>query len=106
MHETLEDEVRRVVAGMDNQEHQEPETEIPGTTEQEPEPAKNLHIHYFPDAIVILKEEEPEAEQIVDSTPVIPQKISVIPAYTICLFYLMLILSTLAFQAYEILNPP
>jgi hypothetical protein len=104
MHETLEEEIRRVLAGMDNQNNQEPETEPPATTEREQEPAKNLHIHYFPDAIVILKEEE--QAQVVDSVPVIPQKVSFIPAYAICSFYLFIILSCIALQVYGLLNPP
>src|SRR5258708_31450942 len=34
------------------------------------------------------------------------KNLSLFPAYVICLFYLVLVLSTLAFQVYELLNPP
>ena len=103
----LEDEIRRIVASMDDKQNGQ-EQDVPGKTDQETQPDETIHIHYFPDAIVILKdgEETPEAAQVVDSTPITPQRISVIPAYTICLFYLFLIFSTLAFQVYCIFNPP
>src|SRR6266566_4147250 len=101
----LEDEVRRIVASMDNEEPNDKEQKAPRDTEQEPEPEETIHIHYFPDAIVILKEDEHTA-QVVDSAPLTPQKISFIPAYAICAFYLFLILSCIAFQFYMILNPP
>jgi hypothetical protein len=101
----LEEEVRRIVASMDNEEPNDNEQQAPKDTEHEKEPAETIHIHNFPDAIVILKEDADTA-QIVDSVPVIPQKISFLPAYAICVFYLFLILSCIAFQAYEILNPP
>ncbi len=97
MTNNLEDEVQRIVAKMDN--------EGQNDQEQKPEQIDTIHIHYFPDAIVILKEEE-KAAQVIDSTPVTPQKISFIPAYAICSFYLFLILSCIAFQVFEILNPP
>ncbi len=104
-HSNLEEEVNRIVATMDEQ-HNGQEQKQPGTSEQETEPEETIHIHYFPDAIVILKEETPEQAQVVDSTPVTPQKISVMPAYAICLFYLLLIFSALAFQLYCMVNPP
>ncbi len=103
MTNSLEDEVRRVVASMDER-HNGQEQEPPGITEQETKPEETIHIHYFPDAIVILKEDD-EA-QIVDSAPVLPRKISKIPAYAICGFYLLCILSCIAFQVYCIFNPP
>src|SRR5438034_963382 len=112
MTKALEDEVQHIIASMENEEHQsqEPrqtrqEQDIPERSEQETEPRKTLHIHYFPDAIVIHKEDEKPA-QVVESTPVIPQKVSLLPAYAICSCYLFLIFSCIAFQAYEILNPP
>src|SRR6266487_6847208 len=101
-HSNLEEEVNRIVATMDEQ-HNGQEQKQPGTSEQEAQPEETIHIHYFPDAIVILKEEE--HAQVVDSAPFTPQKISVMPAYAICLFYLLLIFSTLAFQLYCIVNP-
>jgi hypothetical protein len=103
MTNSLEDEVERIVESMDEQynsrEQESPESEA---TDQQPE--ETIHIHYFPDAIVILK--EVHEAQLVDNTPVIPQKISFLPAYAICCFYFLLIVSTLVFQVYEILNPP
>jgi hypothetical protein len=104
MTNSLEDEIQRIVAGMESEEQNSQEQESPGATEQEPEPIDTIHIHYFPDAILIVKEEQ-EA-QVVDSTPVLPQNISLIPAYAICCFYILLIVSTLAFQVYCIVNPP
>src|SRR5437016_1345008 len=104
-HSNLEEEVNRIVATMDEQ-HNGQEQKQPEPTDQEAQPEETIHIHYFPDAIVILKEETPEQAQVVDSAPVIPQKISLIPAYAICLFYLLLIFSALAFQLYCMFNPP
>jgi hypothetical protein len=97
MTNSLEDEVQRIVASMDDNKQQ--------SNEQEAQPEQTVHIHYFPDAIVILKEDEQPA-QVVESTPVTPQKISLIPAYAMVGLYLLLILSTLAFQIYFIVNPP
>src|SRR6266568_4452924 len=79
MHETLEEEVRRIVANMENEQNEQHQ-ETPEPTEQEQQSIDTIHIHYFPDAIVILKEDENTA-QVVDSAPVIPQKISFLPAY-------------------------
>ncbi len=103
MTNSLENAARRIVAKMDEQ-HTGQEQELPGTTEQETHPEETIHIHYFPDAIVILKEED--QAQVVESTPVMPQKTSCLPAYAICCFYLLLIVSTLAFQLSCIFNPP
>jgi hypothetical protein len=105
MTNTLEDEVRRIVASMDNEEPNDKEQQAPRDTEQEPEPNETIHIHYFQDAIVILKEDADTA-QVVDSVSVTPQKISFIPAYAVGIFYLFLIFSFIAFQIYIILNPP
>src|SRR6266487_2301659 len=98
MSNRLEDEIQRIVANMDNEEQNRQEQEPPETTEQEQQPIDTIHIHYFPDAIVILKEDENTA-QVVDSAPAIPQNISFIPAYAICSFYFFLILSCIAFPA-------
>jgi Baseplate J-like protein len=43
---------------------------------------------------------------VVDSSPVLPQKTSCLPAYVVCYFYLLLIVSTLVFQVYCMANPP
>jgi hypothetical protein len=114
MTKSLEEEVRRVIANMDNEQNsQEPrqtrqEQDVPGTTEQDKEPADTIHIHYFPDAIVIHKEgeETPQPDNVVEATLVKPKQPPVYIAYAICSFYLFLILSCIAFQVYEILNPP
>ena len=62
MTSSLEDEVTRVVAGMDEAQNSQ-EQQVPGATEQEQEAQETIHIHYFPDAIVILKEEEDQASK-------------------------------------------
>ncbi len=88
---------------MDEQ-HNGQEQETPGSTERDERPEDTIHIHYFPDAIIVLKEED--QVRIVDSTPVLPQKTSFLPAYVICGLYLLCMLATLAFQLYCIVNPP
>ncbi len=100
----LEDQVQHFVASMDHEEPNGLEQEEQETTGQEKKPIDTIHIHYFPDAIVILKEDE--KAQVVDSTPVLPGKVSMVPAYAICFLYLLLIVSTLAFQLYSMFNPP
>jgi hypothetical protein len=103
MTNSLEDEVKRIVASMDNEQNSQeqgiPETGIPGneTTEE----IQDIYV-----LIVREHEEEEEIPQVVDSVPIIPQKISFMPAYAICSFYLFLIFSCIAFQLYMILNPP
>lgn len=94
----LDDEVQHIVANMDNQEQQ--------SQEQETQPEQTIHVHYFPDAIVILKEEE--QAQVVDSTPlpVAPQQDSFRSAYAFVCVSLVLIVSTIAFQLYCVANPP
>jgi VCBS repeat-containing protein len=99
----FEDDIQRIAASMDHQQNSR-QQDIPGITEQETQPEETIHIHYFPDAIVILKEED--QLRVVDSTPVLPQKTSMMPAYAFCCFSLLLIVSTLAFQLYCIVNPP
>lgn len=103
MHETFADQ-----ASMDSEEQNNQEQEIPGTSEQIIEPAETIHIHYFPDAIVIVKEDGDTAQQdnTVETTLAQTKKPSVFIAYTICLCYLFLILSCIAFQVYCLFNPP
>jgi hypothetical protein len=84
----LEDELQRFVARMENQEN--PQTP--------PEAIQDIYV-------LIVREQEEDQTQIVDSTPVPPQHVSFLPAYAICCFYFLLILSTLVFQCYCILNP-
>ena len=97
MTNSLEDALQHITVNMENEEQQ--------SQEQETQPEQTIHIHYFPDAIVILKEDE-QSTQVVDSTPVPPQNVSFLPAYTIGFLYLLLIVSTIAFQLYLLLNPP
>jgi hypothetical protein len=106
MTNSLEDEIRKLLTGMDGaQDERPPKTDGNEQAEHLPgEPEETIQIHYFPDAIVILKEEE-EA-QVVDSTPVTPQNVSFLPAYAIGFVYLLLIVSTLGFQLYMMLHPP
>jgi hypothetical protein len=108
MHETLEDEVQRIVNSMHNEEQNRQEQETPGNTEQEPEPAETIHIHYFPDAIVILKEEnnKVQPDNAIETTLAKPRKPPVLIAYATGIFYLFLILSCIAFQFYCMFNPP
>ncbi|HYT42690.1 MAG TPA: baseplate J/gp47 family protein, partial [Methylomirabilota bacterium] len=93
---------------MDNEEQNSQEQQTPGATEQELEPIDTIHIHYFPDAIVILKEdaETPQQSNVVDSTLFQTKQPPLFIAYAICSFYLFLIFSCIAFQFYMILNPP
>src|SRR6266487_1228225 len=106
-HSNLEDEINRIVARMDEQ-HSNQEQEQPEPTDQEAQKDETIHIHYFPDAIVILKEgeETPQPINAVETTLVKPKQQPVFIAYAICLCYLLLVFSTLAFQLYCIFNPP
>src|ERR1700693_5465476 len=108
MTSSLEDEIQRIVASMDNEEQNNQEQQAQGATEQEQNPDETIHIHYFPDAIVILKEDENTAPQgdTIDTTLVKPKQPPVFIAYTTVLFYLFLIFSCIAFQFFCIFNPP
>jgi hypothetical protein len=108
MHETIEDAVTRSITSRDEQQTGQEEQETPGTSGQETQPDETIHIHYFPDAIVILKEENGAAQEddIIEATLVETKQPPVFIAYTACAFYLFLVLSCIAFQVYEILNPP
>ncbi len=101
----IEDEIQRIVASMDNEEQNKKEQEQPGASEQETQQEQTIHVHYFPDAIVILKERE-DTPQVIDSTLVIPQNVSLLTAYAMGILCFLLIVSTLAFQLYCIVNPP
>lgn len=101
----LDDKVKRRAASMGTKPSNDKKQERPETTETETEPPQTIHIHYFPDAIVIVKEEE-QAAQIVDSIPVVSRKISLFPAYVACCFYVFLLVSALAFQFFCLFNPP
>ncbi len=101
MTSSLEEEVRRVLASMESEKPNEKEQERPGTTERETEPEETIHIHYFPDAIVILKEgeETPQPHNVVETTLAQTKKPPVFIGYEICVLYLFLILSCI------VLNP-
>ena len=107
MHDKLADHVRRIVASMDERRNDQ-EQDVPGVIEQDTQPEETIHIHYFPDAIVIVKEENdnPQHDNTVESTLAQTKKPPVFMAYAICLLYLFLILSCIAFQLYCIVNPP
>jgi hypothetical protein len=65
MHEALEDEIRRVLAGMDSQEHQEPETEIaPEDTESSTRASEEIQDIYV---LVVREGERATAEPPVDA---------------------------------------
>jgi len=128
------EEVKKLLANLDEQEgNQEPETEIPETDVRnaplEEEPGVTLHVHHFPDAIVILKEPGDHTdEQVIDSEPAAPDvkapqepdsqdtlKIDQTPllsgkserlAILSVSLNSFLILSCLMLQLYLLLNPP
>ena len=103
----LEDEVRHIVASMHEQQNSQ-EQEPPEPTDQEQQPEETIHIHYFPDAIVILKEDTESQQEAatIETTLAKPKQPPQFTVYAVCVFYLFLILSTLAFQVYLLLNPP
>src|SRR6266568_6841592 len=107
MHDTLADEAQRSVMNRDEQQNGQ-EHEPAGSTAQETQPIDTIHIHYFPDAIVILKEENIAAleDTIVETTLAKAKQPPAFIAYAIGLFYLFLILSCIVFQVYCIVNPP
>jgi hypothetical protein len=87
MTKSLEDDMQRIAASIHYQQNSQ-QQETPEILEQETQSEETIHIHYFPDAIVILKEED--QTQVVDSIPVLPQKTSMMPAYAICCCYILL----------------
>lgn len=106
----LEDELWSIVARMDNEAHHNLEQDLPGTTEQEaaPEPHTQTPGEIQDIYVLILKEQEEEENegQVVESTLVPLQQPSMLPAYAICCCYLLLVVSTLAFQLSCLFNPP
>jgi VCBS repeat-containing protein len=129
-----QEELDSIIAKLRPQEG-DPGTETPkGNQEREPleeETGATIHIHYFPDAIVILKEGEEGTHEhnIVDTTLVSApvKEESVVPtaqpaeqevepqlngkenpklAIPTLSFNILLILSCLTFQLYSLLNPP
>ena len=97
--EKIEEQVQELLVGMDERSEQEHEPGNPGN-----EGTEEIQDIY----VLIVREREGEGDQaqVVDSTLVLPQKISFLPAYAFCGLYLLLIVSTLAFQLYSIVNPP
>ncbi len=113
-----------------NQEHDQPGTTgrdgAPGAPETNAETTSQRHTETPPDDIqdvyVLIvrerrergkeeaaEEEEKEPPQVVESTlalPRQPSQLSWLPAYALCCGYLLLIISTLAFQLYRTFNPP
>jgi hypothetical protein len=88
----LDDNRQRVVASPDKQE---------AGTNAPQEGIQDIYV-----LIVREHEEEEEHLQVVDSSPVHAQQTSMLPAYAMCCIYSLLIVSTLAFQLYCIVNPP
>ncbi len=91
----LDDDIQHYIESMNNQENQESDTNTPQ------EGIQDIYV-----LIVREHEEEEEHPQVVESTPILLQKTSMMPAYAICCFYSLLIISSLAFQLYCIVNPP
>ena len=96
----IEDEIRALVANMDNQESQDnPQT-----------PHEEIQDVY----VLIVREQEEDHTQIVDSTPTVTtqpapvtmQQDSFLSTYVFVCCSLFLILSTLTFQLFCIVNPP
>ena len=75
------------------------------TGKLENEEPEAFDVYIEPDRITVVKRPEPPV-QITEGAPVTTQKTSLFPAYAVCLFYLVLMLSTLLFQVYALLNPP
>lgn len=103
MHETLEEEVQHILATMDG-EHTEEEQTIP--PEKESEPEEIYHVYRVQGGVVILKEEEEEAEhtQVIDSVPAKRSHdyVTVFIVLACCLP----MLASITFQTYLIFNPP
>jgi hypothetical protein len=108
MHNTLENEVTRSITSRDEQQDGQEEQERQGTSGQETQPIDTIHIHYFPDAIVILKEENGAApkDDIIAAPLGETKQPPVFLAYAACAFYLFLVLSCIAFQLSCVFNPP
>lgn len=97
----LEEDVNRVCASMGTNGSARHES----TGELEGQKREEFDVYVEEDRITVVKRPESQT-QVIESTPVPSQETSLFPAYAICLFYLILILSILAFQVYELLNPP
>ena len=97
----LEDEIRALVAGMENEEQQSQDTTQP--------PQNDIQDMY----VLIVREQEEDHTQVVESTPLVPthpapvtrQHDSFLSAYVFVCCSLFLILATLMFQLYCMFNP-
>jgi hypothetical protein len=99
--QTFEQEFNRILAKFDAENGKEDSKPLP---EEEPE---EFDVYVEPDRITVIKRPDPQPQtQIIESAPVTIQKTSLFPAYAVCLFYLFLIICTLLFQVYALLNPP
>jgi Baseplate J-like protein len=85
-----EDQVQDMFPSLENK-HRENVQETPEAGLQQSQTA-TIHIHYFKDGIVILKEEE--QAQVVDSRQEVSRKTSLLPAYIFCGCYMLLIVAT------------
>lgn len=108
MHDTIERERRLIISRTDNGQNGGEEQDAPEMNGEEVQPEETIHIHYFPDAIVIVKEEKGKerVDNAVETTLAQPKRPSVLFAYATCVFYLLLVLSCIVFQVYALLNPP
>ncbi len=83
----------------------------PGAQDQEPEDEEVIHVHHFPDALVIIKEPGKSTTTnipVVDSTPTAPGKNHsslFIPLFVVSTF-IFLILSTILLQIFLLIHPP
>lgn len=93
------------------QHHQEQETLGNEASEQLRE--ETIHIHYYPDAIVMVKGDEDITQEAIETTlasemkqPAVEQEPVDLPVIGTCLFGLLLVLSCIAFQVYLLFHPP
>jgi hypothetical protein len=77
--------------------------------EPEPQPIPQAQPDEIQDIYVLIlrerEEDEQEPLQVVESTLIPSQQLSLFPAYVICCLYLLLVVGVLAFQVYCLLNP-
>ncbi len=88
--------------------HETPKHEAPQQFREE-----TIHIHYYPDAIVMVKGDEDIVQDAIETTlapetkhPDAERAPVDLPSIGMCLFGLSLVLSCLAFQVYLLFNQP
>ena len=99
MTNNLEDEIRAIVARMDNQESQD-------STKPPQEEIQDVYV-------LIVREQEEDQTQVVDSTPLVPHnpqlppcsKTHFFPRMCLCVSHCFLFLPHLSFQLYCMMNP-